>query len=110
MLTGPWYWVASSATSVIIAAIALIILIRMGYHREPNGRLGRRRMGSVLGLAASSYTFSVCVVSELVVNGPPISELIEKGFGNERVAWLLLILTFDQVFRLWDEYSPHKSI
>ena len=55
MLTGIWFWLASSATSIIFAAIALIVLVRLGYHREPGGRLGRRRMGSVLGLAASCY-------------------------------------------------------
>jgi hypothetical protein len=110
MLTGIWYWLASSATSMIFAVLALSILIRLGYHREPNGRLGRRRMGSVLGLAASSYTFVVCVVSQLLVKGPSISELIVNGFGNDRVAWLLLILTFDQCFRLWDEYRPHDPV
>ena len=110
MLDFPWSWLASSSAAVLFAALALGILIYLGYHREPGGRLGRRRMGSVIGLSASCYTFVICVFSQLVVKGPKISELIEFGFGNDRIAWLLLILTFDQSFRLWDEYRPHDDI
>lgn len=109
-MTGIWFWVANPAASLFFAVLAIIVLIRMGFHRDNKGALTRRRLGSVVGLAASSYTFIVCVVSQLVVKGPSVAELVQHGFGSERIAWLLLILTLDQLFRLWDEYRPAEPV
>ncbi|GAB5448699.1 MAG: hypothetical protein Gyms2KO_35720 [Gymnodinialimonas sp.] len=107
MLEGPWAWVACIEASIAVAAIAIIFLVKKGYHRDTKGAITRRRLASVLGLAASSYTFMVCVVAQLLFRGEPgVSDLIRNGFGDERIAWLLFLVTADQVFRLWDEYRP----
>jgi hypothetical protein len=105
-LPGAWHYVASPLASLVTAIVILILLIRRGYHRDRSGAITRRRLASVFGLAASSYTFAVCVLSQLFVGGPDVAHLIERGFGSERVAWLLLIVVLDQCFRLWDEFRP----
>jgi hypothetical protein len=105
-LPGAWPYLASPLASLVAAIIILILLIRLGYHRDRGGAITRRRLASVFGLAASSYTFAICVVSELALGGPDVAELIDLGFGSERVAWLLLIVVLDQCFRLWDEFRP----
>lgn len=105
-LTGVWPYLASPLASLVTAIVILILLVRRGYHRDRNGAITRRRLASVFGLAASSYTFAICVLSELVLGGPDVALLIDRGFGSERVAWLLLIVVLDQCFRLWDEFRP----
>jgi hypothetical protein len=105
-LPGVWPYVASPLTSLIVAVVVLTLLVRLGYHRDQNGAITRRRLASVFGLAASSYTFAVCVIAQLALGGPDVATLIGHGFGSERVAWLLLIVVLDQCFRLWDEFRP----
>ena len=105
-LPGAWPYLASPLASLFAAILILILLVRLGYHRDRNGAITRRRLASVFGLAASSYTFAVCVLAQLVFGGPDVATLIERGFGSERVAWLLLIVVLDQFFRLWDEFRP----
>ena len=105
-LPGAWPYLASPLASLFAAIVILILLVRLGYHRDRSGAITRRRLASVFGLAASSYTFAICVTAELVFGGPEVAALIDRGFGSERVAWLLLIVVLDQGFRLWDEFRP----
>lgn len=107
MLSGVWAWAATPAASLIFASLAVFWLVRCGFHRNADGGITGRRLGSVVGLSASSYTFSVCVLSQIIVNGPSVGVLVEHGFGSDRIAWLLLFLLLDQIWRLWDEYRPH---
>ena len=64
----------------------------------------RRRLASIVILSASTYTFVVLVLSQLVVKGPQVSVLVHNGFGDQRVAWLLLGVALDGIFRVWDEF------
>ena len=105
MLGGAWAWLASSATAIFVALVVLVILIRGGFHRGPNGKLSRQRCASVFILSASAYTFGVLSVSELLIHGPKLSYLIHYGFGDQRIAWLLSGIVLDTVFRIWDEFS-----
>lgn len=106
MLNGFWGIVASPEASVFVGVIVLVVLVRLGYHRTIEGIITRRRLASVFGLTASTYTFGVCAIAQLLVHGPTVAQLVEHGFGNERVAWLLSILILDQGFRIWDEFRP----
>ena len=99
-----WAAFANPTASLIAASLAVLVLIALGYHRDATGALTRRRLTSVIGLAASCYTFVVLVASQLLLDGPSVATLIREGFGDERIAWLLLLVTVDQFFRLWDEY------
>ncbi len=60
-------------------------------------------------LGASAYTFLVLVASELAFNGPHISDLISEGFGEKRVGYLLLGITLDATFKIWDEFRHSKA-
>ena len=108
MLTGAWSLLATPAASLIFSALAVVLLVRCGYHRDKDGAITRRRLASVVLLSAASYSFAICVLSQLVMSGPSVGTLIEDGFGSERAAWLLMGVTLDQALRLWDEYRPHK--
>jgi len=104
MLSGAWWIVASPAASVIAAFVVLCLLIHRGFHRERDGCIARRRLASLVVLSASTYTFAVLVLSQLVLKGPKVSFLISDGFGDSRIAWLLLGVTLDGAFRVWDEF------
>lgn len=104
MLTGGWSLVATPGMALLVGAILVICLIRAGYHVTPEGILGRRKMASVFILGASTYTFVVLVISQLVMNGPHLSILCEAGFGNSRIAYLLIGVILDGIFHLWEEF------
>lgn len=108
-LDGAWAIFASPLMTLVCAAAMVVVLVRLGFHRDKKGALTRRRLASVVGLSASVYTFGLCIFSQLIINGPEMSELISSGFGNERVAWLLVVVVGDGVFRLWDEYRPSPT-
>lgn len=105
-LDAVWTMLASPAAALLTAAVVSLGLVLRGYHRDPKGAIVRRKLASVIALSASSYTFGICVLSQFVLHGPSVSVLIRYGFGNTRVAWLLLGLATDQIARIWDEFRP----
>jgi len=82
------------------------VLCRMKFHRSVDGRLNRQRLATVLLLSASTYTFVVAILSELIFHSPGLSAIFHDGFGDGRVAWLLFGVCLEAVIRIWDEYSP----
>lgn len=108
MLTGAWYYLASSNTALAIAALMVGYLVLRRYHRLPDGSLSRARLATVLLLAASTYTFLVCFAAEVMFHGPHLHEVIRDGFGDSRVAWLLFFVIVEAGIRLADEYRPHR--
>lgn len=104
MLPGAWFYVASPAASLAASIVVLILLVRHGFHRDSSGALARRRLGSIIVLSASTYSFGLMFLSEIVLHGPAVHELIKIGFGDSRIAWLMFGVTLDGVFRVWDEF------
>ena len=104
MLEGAWYYAASPAASLAAALFVLGLLIRLDYHREAEGTLARRRLGSVIVLSASTYSFGLMFLSQIVLHGPNVSSLVENGFGDSRIAWLMFGVMLDGVWRVWDEF------
>ena len=84
----------------------LLLLVQLGYHRDEKGALARRRLGSVIVLSASTYSFGLMFLSQIVVHGPGVAELVGDGFGDARIAWLMFGVMLDGVWRVWDEFSP----
>lgn len=84
----------------------VIWLMALGFHRNRDGSLSRRRLASVFLLSASAYTFTVAACSDLFFQGPSLSLIVSDGFGNQRVAWLLVGVVLDSAFRIWDEFRP----
>lgn len=104
MLPLGWGIAASPAASLLAGVVALVFLVRCGFHRDVNGDLIRRRLATVLLLSAAMYTFCVLTISELMLGGPELSVLIRDGFGNERVGWLMVGASLDYFSRVWDEF------
>lgn len=105
MLNGIWGFLTEPGMQISAGFFIFLALVAQGYHKGGNGKLARRRCGSVFVLSIATYTFLVCVVSQLVVGGPRVSELISKGFGDERVAWIYFGVVLDGAFRVWSEFS-----
>lgn len=104
MLGGLWGWAATPATSLFVGIVVVAFLIVCGYHRHVDGRLLRRRVAAVFVFAAATYTFVVCASAELIWHTPHLTEVIRDGFGEQRVALLLVGIAFDGVLRMWDEF------
>jgi hypothetical protein len=104
MIGGIWWFLANPLASMVSAVAMLSILVWLGYHRDPTGKLARRRMAAVVILSASAYTFALCAFCELFMHSPHLSVLIKYGFGEQRVAWLLLGVIIDICFSIWDEF------
>lgn len=82
----------------------LFLLCRQKYHRNSDGSLSRQKLATVLLLSASTYTFTVAFVSEIILHGPNLSAIFRDGFGDGRVAWLLFGVIIETGMRIWDEY------
>ena len=83
-------------------------LVVSGNHLDESKKLRRRNIGAVFIVAAMTYTFSVLVSSNIVFNGPPISLLVNEGFGEQRIGWLLAGVIVDGTMRIWEEFH-HSS-
>lgn len=102
---GAWGWLATPLASVVAGLIFVAILIRLGYHRNRDGTLSRRRIARVVILSSATYTFLIGASSDLFFHGPDLSAIIKFGFGDERVSWLLLGVIYDGVTRIWEEFG-----
>jgi hypothetical protein len=58
-----------------------------------------RKISSAVMLTASWYTMVVLVIGEFYL-AIPISETIRLGFGDSRVAWVLVYLIVDMAIRI----------
>lgn len=104
MLEGAWYYLASTPAQIVVGMALVIYLCRRGYHRDGGGNIRRQRVASVFALSALSYSFIVLVTSQLIFHGPTIATLIQDGFGNDRIAWLMVGVIFDGALKIWDEF------
>jgi hypothetical protein len=59
----------------------------------------RLSFASSVTLGASFYTMIVLVIGEFFL-GKPLSETIKLGFGDGRIAWLLVALAVDTSTRI----------
>lgn len=96
-------FLATPAAALLSSLLVVLLLIRLGAHRELSGALSRRRLASVFILSASAYTIFILSTGELFF-GIPMERMISDGFGGQRVAWLLLAVFIDSVFRIWTEF------
>lgn len=110
MLPTFWWWAAHPLAPAITGIVLLAWLIRLGFHKDKHGKITRPRCASVFGLAMSTHVFFVCALSE-IGGGPSLHEIIKEGFGSGRVAIIFLVLTVDQIFRIWEQFEaePEQS-
>ena len=101
MLEGVWGWVAHPGASLAAASLLTAVLLRRGKHVDQNNELLNMRVVSFFLLGATTYTFAVIVASNLIFDGPPASELIGLGFGDQRISWLILGVFLESTLRVW---------
>ena len=94
-----WFWIASPGASLIAGLACLLLLWLKNRRATGEARMSRANIASTVLLAASLYTMIVLVVGEFFV-GARVSETIKNGFGDGRVAWLLVALALDTGSRL----------
>ena len=104
-MTGIWSWVATPAAPFFVGFVFIIWLIRLGRHKKNDGTLARHRIAAVFILTAITYTFGILAVSELFLNGPHLSKMVEEGFGDKRLAYLMVGVTSDHILRIWAHFS-----
>lgn len=105
MLSGAWAYTATPASSLFVGIVTVALLVVCGFHREPGAPLNRLRIASVFVTSAATYTFCILAWAQIVCT-ISLSRVIAHGFGDERIAWLLVAVTFDGVLRIWDEFRP----
>jgi hypothetical protein len=103
-----WLWlnvVASPAAALLAGAFTLWLFIFTGRHREPDGKLAPTRLytGILLGLAV--YAIVVACTGQLIWH-KSIARTIERGFGEDRVSWVLVGVAIDMLLRLWQQFDP----
>ena len=54
---------------------------------------------------AACYTMSVAFFGHWFAK-IPLSEIISTNFGNDRFAWLLLVLSIDSLGRIFSLFDP----
>ena len=97
-----WTYFASIQASIFAGVFIIILLWKPVLSRKEGLSTRPQRAAGMLALSASFYTFGVLIFSQLLINGPNISLLISNGFGDERIAWLLLAIFAEQAIRLID--------
>lgn len=102
MLSGFWIYAASTPAAVLVGFLALTLIVKAALRDPKSSSTRLQRAAAAFALCASVYTFGVLTISQLVISGPSVSDLIEHGFGNERVAWLMLVIICEQGIRIID--------
>ena len=106
MLTTVWAVAASPVAQLTAAVVGALLVRAFSRHKDASGKLDAPRLSLAFGVAGSVYTWLVCILAQLGMRGnPTISTLVEHGFGNDRIAWLLVIVAADGVLRLIKLYA-----
>jgi hypothetical protein len=102
-----WGMVASPGASLLAGLSCLTLLWWSRTLRERDGSLHRPNITSAVMLTASFYTMLVLIVGEFFFS-KPVSETIRLGFGDGRIAWLLVALAMDTGLRLIAVFDTPK--
>jgi hypothetical protein len=94
-----WALASTPGASLLAGVVALVALVILKKCTEKNGELSARRISSAVMLTASCYTMVVLVIGEFYL-AIPVSETIRVGFGDSRVAWVLVYLIVDLAIRI----------
>ena len=100
-----WTWLATPGASLIAGCLCLAMLCVSGKHRSNTGQLDRVAVASSVMLTAMLYTLIILVIGEFFL-GRPVSATIRDGFGDTRVAWLLVALGLDTGARIAALFDP----
>lgn len=100
-----WALAASPAAQLAAAFLCAVLVWKFSSHLDGNGKLDTPKIALAFGLGGSIYTWLLCIFGQLVMRGnPTVSTLVASGFGDDRIAWLLVIVAADGVLRLMKTY------
>ena len=100
MLEGVWAYAASIQASLIFGFVCMWILLSKITPNDKNGTRAQKAAG-VVALFAGLYTYTILVVSNYS-NVYTVSQLIDGGFGNDRIAFLIVMVVAEQSIRVID--------
>ncbi len=104
MIDFAWSYLATPGASLIAGLFGLAYLIYSGKCRGHKVNLPRGRFANAVMLSALFYTLIVLVVGQFFF-GHAVSTTINQGFGDTRVAWLLVVLAVDVGNRVIDIFE-----
>jgi predicted permease len=104
-----WDWAATPGSAALFGIAGVVFLCIMRCHREPDGRISRRRISASLLLSAAFYTITLALFGQWVLK-IPLSSVIKDNFGDERVAWVLLFLVADVFARYWELFDTTPPV
>lgn len=90
----PIFWTILTDASIPIAVgvFFILALVRKGRHLDDQGNLAIEKATSLFAISATGCVFFILLFSHVIVGGPPISELIEQGYGNDTFGNFLIIV------------------
>jgi uncharacterized membrane protein len=100
-----WNWAATPGASLIVGIFGLVLLLAKRCHRDNRGKISRQKISAALLLAAAAYTMMTAVIGQFFL-GIPLSQTIKHGFGDQRIAWLLVFLVVDMLARYLRLFDP----
>lgn len=96
-----WVWTGlASGTATLVAAIVTTFIIGTIGRRKGAGVQKDSGLLKIFILAMSFYTFVILILSQIVFRGPPVGQLVSEGFGDNRVAWLMVAVVAEQSIRM----------
>ena len=107
-MLGIWLLVATPGASLFVGIVCLALLCRRNGHRESDGSLSRTKISNAVMLSAAFYTMIILIIGQFFV-GAPVSKTIAEGFGDGRIAWLIVVLALDTGMRIWSLFDPKSK-
>jgi len=95
---------ATSQASLIVGVLSTIALLFFRCHRDEKGKTSPPKIVSSFLFGISVYTLTVLVVGHFWLDD--MMRLIAEGFGEPRVAWLILGLSADGFARMYRLFDP----
>jgi hypothetical protein len=94
-----WNKFASAEAALVFGAMCFAIYLWSGRYRDSTGKTDPTRLVGMALQTTLAYVLAVLVYGHFLAKFP-IHETIEKGFGSDRIGYLLLGLLLETVARI----------
>jgi hypothetical protein len=95
-----YWWLATPGASLIVGITGLWWLWKKNCYRDHRGKISRQKISSAVLMPAAAYTMAIAVIGQFFLH-IDVSSTIKDGFGDQRVAWLLVFLVVDVMARYY---------
>ena len=97
-------YIASPTASLLFGALCLLAVVLLQKHRNTEGRITPSRVARSLFYGALLYMICIILLLQFLW-AVPVGVSIEKYFGSERMAWLLVFVAAEVTLRLFEIFS-----